>query len=234
MASSGNNSGNATKLESKGMALVVAKKRFNASDEAGDDQFGTSSGPSIKMPALGKVMKNADGSESDVATKMFSSATNPFQSSDPNTQANGPIVSMELADANGNPIPVNNTDEPFVIRVPAQKPARSYQASINLTAINYYKTVLLTDISSLHVVVMPERAEEVFHIYVKYSASPKSDEHKYPDEVNYDYVFTVPNNRTSEDPSDELRYTAFIGANETKGSGAYYIGVKVASKWLLW
>lgn len=230
MASNGNNSGKATKLQTGGMALLVAKKKFNAQDDTCDDQFSSDSGPSIKMPALGKVMKNLDGSEPNVATKMFVSSTNPFQSSDPNTQANGAIVSMELADEDGNPIPVNNTDEPFVIKVPAQEPARSYQGSVNLTAINYYKTVLLTNISSLHVVVIPEKPEEVFHIYVKYSAKPRGDENKYPDEENYDYHFTVPNNKTSLDPANELRYTAFIGANETMGSGAYYIGVKVASK----
>ncbi len=182
------------------------------------------------MPALNKLISCKDGSAPSVSTKMFVSATNPFQSSDSNTQINGAIVSMELADDNGNPIPVHNTSEPFVIKVPAQEPARSYHAEIGLTQTNYYKTVLLTNISSLHVVLMPENEGDLYHVYIKFSANPKTDDSKYPDEKNYDFSFSLPKNKTNQEDLSELRYTAFIASNETKGNGTYYIAVKLYSK----
>lgn len=54
----------------------------------------------------------------------------------------------------------------------------------------------------------------------------------YPNEVNYNYVFTLPNNKTSfpRDKANELKFTAFISDNETMGNGTYYIGVKLASE----
>jgi hypothetical protein len=212
------------------MALVVQKQKFNQSENATNDQFRTDSGPSIVMPSLNKLISCEDGSSPSIATKMFVSATNPFQSSDPNTQVSGAIVSMELTDDDGNPIPVNNTAEPFVIRVPAQEPARTYEASIGLTQTNYYKTVLLTNISSLHVVLIPENEGDLYHVYVKFSVSPKTDELKYPDEENFDYSFSLPKNRTDPSDTSELRYTAFIGSNDTKGNGTYYIAVKLYSE----
>lgn len=155
--------------------------------------------------------------------------SNSFQSSNADTQANGAIVSMELTDNNGEPISVNNTAEPFVIKVPAQDPPRLYDGSIDLIGMNYYKTILLTNTSSLHVVVIPNNPGDLFHLYIKYSKNPKTDELKYPDEENYDYVFTLPTNATYSKDKTELKYTAFVGQDRIKGSGAYYIGLKLFS-----
>lgn len=67
-----------------------------------------------------------------------------------------------------------------------------------------------------------------YHVYIKYSVTKVTD--VYPNEINADYVFTLPNNRTLEknQPRD-LKNTAFIPANMTKGNGTYYVGVKLAS-----
>ena len=138
---------------------------------------------------------------------------------------------MELTDDNGDPIPVNNTAEPFIIKVPAQDPPRLYEGNIDLIGINYYKTVLLTNSSSLHVVVIPENPGDLFHLYIKYSSNPKKDELRYPDEENYDYAFTLPKNETYSEDKAELKYTAFVGQDLIKGSGTYYIGLKLFSNY---
>ena len=78
MASNSNGSGNATKIQSKGMALIVQKQNFNASDNSTNDQFSSDSGPSIVMPSLNKLVNNSDNTESpSISTKMFVSSTNP-------------------------------------------------------------------------------------------------------------------------------------------------------------
>jgi hypothetical protein len=138
MANNSDPNGNGTsKVEKKGMAIVASKKPFNASSEE-DSSFGTDSGPSIKMPSLGKVIKDGSAPAS-VATKMLVSGSNPFQSSSPDKQAKGTIVSMELTDENGVPLVINGTDEPFVIQVPNQVPAKSYRSSVDLFKPAVYK-----------------------------------------------------------------------------------------------
>jgi len=216
-----------TKVEKKGMAIVAAKKNLNESSDE-DTNFGTDSGPSIKMPSLSKVLKDGSAPAS-VATKMLVSASNPFQSSSPDKQAKGTIVSMELTDENGNPLSINGTDAPFVIQVPNQTPARAYKSSVDLIGFTYYKLYLPTDSSSLHFVLKPDTVGDFYHVYIsKYTLDTPSDQ-KYPNEMYNDYAFTLPNNRMDVDNSSELGYTAFIGNNETKGVGVYYIGVKLAA-----
>ena len=215
-----------TKVEKKGMAIVAAKLSFNESSEDNTD-FGTDSGPSIKMPSLSKVIKDGSAPAS-VATKMLVSASNPFQSSSPTKQAKGTIVSMELTDENGTPLSINGTDEPFVIQVPNQEPARAYKSSVDLIGFTYYKLYLPSDSSSLHFVLRPDTIGDIYHVYIsKYTLDTPSDQ-KYPTEQYNDYAFTLPNNRDVNETS-ELKYTAFIGNNETKGNGTYYIGVKLAA-----
>ena len=84
--------------------------------------------------------------------------------------------------------------------------------------------------SSLHVVVLPEKAGDWYHVYIKYTPLKVIDE--YPSETTYDYYFTLPTNSsagTTNANAYEMRHTAFIRANETKGNGTYYIAVKLGS-----
>ena len=230
MAANSNDSGNATKIESQGMAMIVHKQSFNESDNSSSNQFSASSGPSIAMPSLSKIITGSSGSPpASISTKMLVSATNPFQSNTGSKQAKGTIVSMELADENGNTLAINNTEEPFVIRVPAPEPAQAFRTSVDLISFAYYKTVLLTNSSSMHVVTIPDSVGDIYHVYVKYSANPATDDLRYPTESNFDWVFTLPNNNTYDEQLYELKYTAFLGINETKGAGTYYIGIKLAS-----
>jgi len=226
MANNSDPNGNGTsKVEKKGMAIVASKKPFNASSEE-DSSFGTDAGPSIKMPSLGKVIKDGSAPAS-VSSKMLVSGSNPFQSSSPDKQAKGTIVSMELTDENGVPLVINGTDEPFVIQVPNQIPAKSYRSSVDLFKPAVFKLYLPTDSSSLHFVLKPDTPGDYFHVYVsKYTLDTPSDQ-KYPNEVYHHYKFTLPNNRKVDDPASELPFTAFIGNNETQGNGTYYISVKL-------
>ena len=73
---------------------------------------------------------------------------------------------------------------------------------------------------------MPTEPGEFYHVYIKYTDKKVID--TYPDENNYDYMFTLPNNKSSSS-APEIKYSAFIGSNETKGNGTYYIGVKLIS-----
>jgi hypothetical protein len=88
--------------------------------------------------------------------------------------------------------------------------------------------------SSIHVVIIPLVSGDYYHVYIKYSTKKVID--LYPDESNYDYAFTLPNNKSYHidgayrQSYEELRYTAFVSSNETKGNGTYYIAVKLASK----
>lgn len=225
MANNSNSNGTATKVEKKGMAIVAAKISFNQSSEDSAD-FGTDAGPSIRMPSLNKVIKDGSAPAS-VSTKMLVSASNPFQSSSPGKQAKGTIVSMELTDENGNPLSINGTDEPFVIQVPNQEPARAYKSNVDLIGFTYYKLYLPSDSSSLHFVLKPDTPGDMYHVYIsKYTLDTPSDQ-KYPNEQYHEYKFFLPNNRTVEETS-ELKYTAFIPNGETKGNGTYYVGIKLA------
>lgn len=88
---------------------------------------------------------------------------------------------------------------------------------------------LSTNASSLHFVLQDDFVN-IYHIYIKYSMTKVATE--YPNEVNYDYVFTLPNNRTLEkDQPRDLKNTAFIPSNMTKGNGTYYIAVKLIGSW---
>jgi hypothetical protein len=83
----------------------------------------------------------------------------------------------------------------------------------------------------LHFVAIPETQGDFYHIYIKYSAKRTISQDEYPDESSFDYHCMSPNNKTYENSPDkyELVHTCFIAANETKGNGTYYIGVKLAS-----
>ena len=229
MAANSNGSDSATKIESQGMAMIVHKQSFNSSNNLSSNQFNTLSGPSIAMPSLNKIISGS--SPDSISTKMLVSATNPFQSNTEGKQAKGTIVSMELADENGNTLAINNTEEPFVIRVPAQEPAQAFRTSVDLISFAYYKTVVLTNSSSIHVVTIPDSVGDIYHVYIRYSADPAMDDLRYPTEKNYNWVFTLPNNNTNDEHFSELKYTAFLGINETKGAGTYYIGIKLASNY---
>lgn len=227
MANTGGEEGlNKTKkVESNGMALIVSKKKVNeSSDEPAT--FSSDSGPAIKMPALSSVItENENGTKpSAVSTNMIVSASNPFQSSKGSTK--GTIVSLKLSDENGTELVVNNTKEPFIINIPAQTPARKFQADVSLLGVNYHKLYLPTNSSSLHIAVMPEVDGDYYHIYVKYSVKKVIE--VYPDEASFDYAYTVPSNRTELDY--EARHTVFMRANETMGNGTYYVGVKLAGE----
>ena len=180
------------------------------------------------MPSFGKVL-NDSAAPSSVSTKMLVSGKNPFQSKSPGNSVTGTIVSMTLTDENGNELVVNNTKEPIVIQVPTNGDETLYKGAVSQVGFSYHKTKLLTNASSLSVVIIPDCPDEYYHIYIKYTN--KSYLEEYPDEKNHDWVFTSPNNMTlDEGDSSELRYTAFLSNTDTKGNGTYYIGIKLASK----
>lgn len=137
MATASGNQSNMTKIESKGMALIVGKKNVNDSDDA-PTEFKSDNGPAIKMPVLSSVINTSNSSiPPAIQTKMIVSGSNPFQSS--KSQAQGTIVSLELTDDFGNPLVINNTQEPFNIKIPAQEPAQDFIASVGLLGLNYHK-----------------------------------------------------------------------------------------------
>lgn len=83
-----------------------------------------------------------------------------------------------------------------------------------------------TNSSSVHFVMVSDIPGNFFHVYVKYSVTKVAS--VYPDEKNHDYVFTLPSNKTFiNDRTRELKHTAFISNNDTKGNGTYYFGVKL-------
>lgn len=143
-ANGSNSTSNCTKIEKKGMALIVAKQAFNESDESGTTFSSDSSGTSIVMPPLTKVVNGSNNSApASISSKMLVSASNPFQSS--KGSASGTIVSLELTDENGNELEINGTAEPFNIKIPAQKPAKSFKSSVGLFGFTYYKVKIAFD-----------------------------------------------------------------------------------------
>ncbi len=106
---------------------------------------------------------------------------------------------------------------------------------MSLVGITYFKTFLSTNVSSLHVVLLPQRLGDWYHVYIKYTPlKVLGADDEYPSQSSNDYNFTLPSSPAiRNDPSyarDELAHTAFIRANETKGNGTYYIGVKLGCK----
>lgn len=219
-SSNGSNGTNMTRIESKGMSLIVGKKSLNDTENESATEFSTGDGLSIVMPVVSSVVNKSNSSlPPSLVTSMIASSENPLQSS--KSKASGMIVSLKLTDDFGNPIVVNNTQEPFNIKIPSSTPAPSFKAYVNRTAINYHKLYLATNSSSLHAVIIPDNPGDFYHVYIKYSVTKVTKE--YPDEHNYDYQFTVPDLYAADtDPSNELMYTAFISNNDTKGTFIYY------------
>ncbi|CAF0709342.1 unnamed protein product [Brachionus calyciflorus] len=226
LAATNSNGSNMTKIEQKGMSLIVGKKNLNESESDSETEFSTDGGLSIVMPVISNVVNTSNSSmPPSIVTSMIASAENPLQSS--KSKASGMIVSLKLTDETGCSIVVNNTKEPFNIKIPSATPAPAFIAYVNQTGINYHKLFLATNSSSLHVVIIPETPGDIYHIYIKYSETKITS--VYPDEKNHDYAFTSPDlSGYYTDPSNELMYTAFISNNDTKGNGTYYIGVKLA------
>lgn len=138
LASSNSNGSNMTKIQQKNMALIVGKKNLNDTD--GETEFSTDSGLSIVMPVISSVVNTSNSSiPPSIVTSMIASNENPLQSS--KSKATGMIVSLKLTDDFGNPIVVNNTAEPFNIKVPANVPAPFFKAYVNQTGINYHKVI---------------------------------------------------------------------------------------------
>lgn len=132
-------SSNLTKIENKGMAMLVGLQAFNESNEE-KTSFTSNNGPSIEMPALSKIL-TSNSKVPAISTKMLVFASNPFKSVAGNSNTKGSIVSLQLSDSDGNELKINNTDEPFVIQIPAQTPAKSFKSSVNLTGYTYFKVI---------------------------------------------------------------------------------------------
>ena len=136
-ALSGGATGQPAKVASKTMALTVAKKSAS-DDSAGTSLEGDSSGSSIAMPKFGDMFKDT-GSMGAVSTKLIVSKNNPYQSSGSSSGVSGSIVSLSLSDDSGTDYDVNNTKNPFVIKIPAQEEAGEISASVTLLDFNYHK-----------------------------------------------------------------------------------------------
>jgi hypothetical protein len=130
---------NVTKIENKGMSMIVGLQAVNESSQE-KTSFTSENGPSIVMPALSKVL-SSDSRPPAISTKMLVFASNPFKSTEGNSNTKGSIVSLQLSDSDGNELKINNTDEAFVIQIPAQTPAKSFKSSVNLTGYTYFKVI---------------------------------------------------------------------------------------------
>lgn len=140
LASSSSNGSNLTRIQQKNMALIVGKKSLNDTDES-ETEFSTDGGLSIVMPVISCVVNKSNSSmPQSIVTSMIASNENPLQSS--RSKATGMIVSLKLTDDFGNPIIVNNTAEPFNIKVPASFPVPLFRAFVNQTGIIYHKVIL--------------------------------------------------------------------------------------------
>ena len=141
LASSSCNGSNLTRIQQKNMALIVGKKSLNDTDES-ETEFSTDGGLSIVMPVLSSVVNKSNSSiPPSIVTSMIASNENPLQSS--RSKATGMIVSLKLTDDFGNPIVINNTAEPFNIKVPASFPVPLFRAYVNQTGIIYHKVNIL-------------------------------------------------------------------------------------------
>lgn len=144
LASSSSNGSNMTRIQQKNMALIVGKKNLNDTENESETEFSTEGGLSIVMPVISNVVNTSNSSmPSSIVTSMIASNENPLQSS--KSKASGMIVSLKLTDDFGNPIVVNNTAEPFNIKVPASVPAPFFKAYVNQTGINYHKVIFKTE-----------------------------------------------------------------------------------------
>ena len=133
---SGENQTNTTSINKKNMAMSVSKK--NLSETADEPtKIGSDSGLTINMPKFGSVLNGQ--TPQAISTQFLMSNSNPFQGSSKTKQTSGTIVSLTLKDENGNALNISNTEEPFVIRIPAPSPAESYNSSVELVGFTYFK-----------------------------------------------------------------------------------------------
>ena len=146
-----NETSNMTKLESKGLSLVVSAQNFSDSSNTSKQFEGSGTdGASLVMPSLSKVLDKDAMSSGGVQTKMLVAESNPLQSI-AGSQASGPILSFEISDKSGNPLKVNNTAEPFRMFIPCKKPARAFIAELDPIGITYFKvTNTFSGVSFFH------------------------------------------------------------------------------------
>lgn len=136
-----NETSNQTKLESKGLSLVVSAQNLSDASNAAPKQFAGSDsdgGASLVMPALSKVLDPGAATGGGVQTKMLVADSNPLQSTS-GSQASGPILSFEISDKSGNPLKINNTAEPFRMFIPCNKPPRAFVAQLDPIGFTYFK-----------------------------------------------------------------------------------------------
>lgn len=79
----------------------------------------------------------------------------------------------------------------------------------------------------------PQVTGDYYFVYI--SHSPNRTTPNYPNELSYDYLFTVPRNESFDESEEgnELKHTAFISNKDSKGAGMYYIGIKLISEYKL-
>lgn len=211
-------------LEQKGLALVATK----VSNESNGASLGSSSGTKISMPKLKNVLNDSQQGLPEVSTKLIVADKNPYQSVGSKSTINSPIVTLQLADDDGNELLINNTKEPFVINIPSKGPIETISSFVKLLEITYHKTFVPNNDSALSLILTPLTKGDYYHVYI--SHSPKKTIAEYPNEKSHDWVFTVPNNLTYDESTEEgrdFKHTIFLSNNETKGEGYYFIGVKL-------
>jgi hypothetical protein len=136
-----NDENSSTIIENKGISLLVSSKTLDEQENEATSVFASKpDGPSVIMPSLKNVLNKESGEAvTSISTRMLVAAANPFQSSSPGFQTQGTVVSFQLTDSAGNELNVSNTSEPFVIRVPTNKPASAFISSVKITGFTYHK-----------------------------------------------------------------------------------------------
>ena len=148
------------KVSSKSLSLTVAKK--SANDDSGNSSLdGDESGSSIAMPKFGDMFKDTS-SMGSVSTKLIVSKSNPFQSAGSSSGVSGPIVTLSLSDDSGSDLDVNNTKNPFVIKIPPQEEAGEISASVSIVDFNYHKVNFQITIISLLIIIKKKYFTDIF------------------------------------------------------------------------
>ena len=135
--------GNVTVIQSANVAMAVSMTNLTeVSDGPRQISCGGGSGEvnglTVEMPAFGDVL-GAGQNPTAISTQLLTSNANPFAGASDQRQTQGKIVTLVLKDENGNPLAINNTKQPFRIRIPAPEPAETFNSSVSLVGFTYFK-----------------------------------------------------------------------------------------------
>lgn len=156
--------------------------------------------------------------------------SNPYKWDPSSMYINSDIVSLDLYSPDGSAIQISNIsqDISFDIEVKYDSPLSSVNLDSTFNkSISIHSLEVPTVENSLLLLVKPESANVSLDVLIRHKLPPTDTE--------YDLIFTVPNQLSSDKNTSDSDYTVFVTPEQVKrlGNGTYFIGIRAFCTYLI-